>query len=209
LGKGGAKNLIKPEQYFHEKLRKIKGTGDIFGGWITDRDRCFLVEFLQVVDIEDPVLLEIGTFMGGTATIFLTILDDCKLIAIDNWSEGPFEPFSSLKEGFLFHMDCFIKQGRVEIIDGDSREIGERWDREVDMLYIDGDHSYQAACSDIDNFTPWVKEGGYVFVDDYDLDSVRRAVDERLTTNNKFTLVRKPVIGNPPPNDEKLIVFKK
>ena len=201
--------MMKTEQYFREKLEKIKGTGDNFGGWITTRDRAFLVEFLQMITIENPVLLEIGTFFGGTSTIFLTILDDCKLIAIDNWSEGPFEPFSSLREGFLFYMDCFIKQGRVEIIDGDSREIGKRWDREVDMLYIDGNHSYQAACSDIDNFTPWVKEGGYVFVDDYDLESVRRAVDERLTDNNKFTLVRKPVIGNPPPNDEKLIVFKK
>ncbi len=201
--------MMKTEQYFREKLEKIKGTGDNFGGWITTRDRAFLVEFLQMITIENPVLLEIGTFFGGTSTIFLTVLDDCKLIAIDNWSEGPFEPFSSLREGFLFYMDCFIKQGRVEIIDGDSREIGKRWDREVDMLYIDGNHSYQAACSDIDNFTPWVKEGGYVFVDDYDLESVRRAVDERLTDNNKFTLVRKPVIGNPPPNDEKLIVFKK
>jgi len=200
---------MEKEQYFREKLRKIKGNEDNFGGWITTRDRAFLVEFLQKINIENPVLLEIGTFFGGTSTIFLTILDDCKLIAIDNWSEGPFEPFSSLKEGFLFKMDCFIKQGRVEIIDGDSREIGKRWDREVDMLYIDGDHSYQAARSDIDNFTPWVKKGGYVFVDDYDLDSVRRAVDERLTTNNKFTLVHKPVVGNPPPNDEKLIVFKK
>lgn len=201
--------MMKSEQYFREKLKRIKGNDTNFGGWITTKDRIFLVEFLQTIKMRKPLLVEIGTFMGGTATIFLTILDDCKLVAIDNWSEGPHEPFKSLKEGFEYHMRCFIEQGRVEIISGDSREIGREWNRQIDLLFIDGDHSYSVASADIDNFVPWVKNGGCIFVDDYDIDSVKKAVDERLRNNDEFTLIREPVTGKAPPDDEKLIVFRK
>mgnify|MGYP000694307990 CR=1 FL=1 len=201
--------MLKDESYFREKLKRIKGTDVNFGGWITSRDRRFLVEFLQLIDIKNPTLVEIGTFMGGTATIFLTILDDCKLIAIDNWSEGPYEPFASLKEAFEHHMRCFIEQGRVEVIDGDSRDIGRNWNRPIDLLYIDGDHSYEVCSADIRNFTPWVRRGGYVFVDDYDVPAVRRAVDELLLNNPDYLLMRMPQIDKPSPEDEKLIVFKR
>lgn len=200
---------MKDEKYFREKLKKLKSDDSNFGGWITEIDKPFLIQFLQTIKMSDPLLVEIGTFYGGTSTIFLTILDDCKLVAIDNWSVGPFEPFKSLREGFEHYMQCFIEQGRVEIITGDSREVSKNWNRKIDMLFIDGDHSYLGASGDIDSFVPWVKKGGYIFVDDYDIADVRRAVDEKILNNDMFSLIRKPVIGRPSPKDEKLIVFLK
>lgn len=35
-----------------------------------------------------------------------------------------------------------------------------------DVLYIDGDHSYEVACADVDTYAPLVAPGGYLVVDD-------------------------------------------
>lgn len=36
-----------------------------------------------------------------------------------------------------------------------------------DLLYVDGDHSYEAVCSDMARHTPLVRDGGLVILDDY------------------------------------------
>lgn len=202
---------MKSEYFFREKLKKIEGAENCnFGGWITVRDREFIIEFLQTTNLKSPLLVEIGTFMGSTATIFLTILDDCKLVAIDNWSEGPFKPFKSLKEGFDYHMKYFIDQGRAEVITGDSKDVGKLWNRKINLLFIDGSHNYDVVLEDIRNFTPWLSEGGYVFLDDYGTHSdVTRAVNETLINSPTYKLIRRPKEGLPSPDDEKLILFQK
>lgn len=37
----------------------------------------------------------------------------------------------------------------------------------VDLLFIDGDHSYDGIKSDFDNYARFVKKGGFVVIDDY------------------------------------------
>ena len=66
-----------------------------------------------------------------------------------------------------------------------------------DIIYIDGGHEYEVAKADIINYSPMVKLGGYLVIDDcankYDLpygyfrgiESVSRAVDEHLP-NEEF-----------------------
>jgi hypothetical protein len=65
-----------------------------------------------------------------------------------------------------------------------------------DIIYIDGGHEYEVAKADIINYSPFVKVGGYLVIDDcankYDLpygyfrgiESVSRAVDEHLPNEN-------------------------
>jgi cephalosporin hydroxylase len=65
------------------------------------------------------------------------------------------------------------------------------------MVYIDGGHSYEVVQSDLKNYAPMVKPGGYLIVDDcchkYNLppgyfpgiESVSKAVDEVLP-NEQF-----------------------
>jgi hypothetical protein len=40
-------------------------------------------------------------------------------------------------------------------------------DRKVDILFIDGDHSYDGVKKDFDLYNKYVKEGGYIVFDDY------------------------------------------
>lgn len=50
----------------------------------------------------------------------------------------------------------------------DANEIGETVEGCVDILLIDGDHSYDTVMSDLNNFTPLVKPGGLILMHDID-----------------------------------------
>jgi len=67
-----------------------------------------------------------------------------------------------------------------------------------DMVYVDGDHSYQATVDDINNFDVCLKPGGYMIVDDASdfinlppgrfkgIVEVSKAVQDTLEKNNKY-----------------------
>jgi hypothetical protein len=60
----------------------------------------------------------------------------------------------------------------------------------IGVLVIDGDHRYPVASKDLSLYTAKVREGGYVFVDDYGpvYHEVVRAVDEFFSGNNEFLI---------------------
>lgn len=55
----------------------------------------------------------------------------------------------------------------VEIIVGDSRTMELDTGGEVDLVFIDGDHSYEGALNDFERFGRRVRVGGAVLFDDY------------------------------------------
>lgn len=58
---------------------------------------------------------------------------------------------------------------KVNLVQGFSNEAGvlERFKNErFDLVYIDGDHSYEGAFSDIKNYSPKINTGGFMVMDD-------------------------------------------
>lgn len=66
------------------------------------------------------------------------------------------------------------------------------WDKEIDLLFVDGDHSYTWCKHDLERFIPFVKEGGIIAGHDYDIESAKKAIDEvckpykKITANHSF-----------------------
>jgi len=60
------------------------------------------------------------------------------------------------------------------------------WDKPIDLLFIDGDHSQEQVEKDIKNFAKWVRKGGYILFHDFDITSpgVIIAVDDFVLKNN-------------------------
>jgi hypothetical protein len=54
----------------------------------------------------------------------------------------------------------------VEIIKGDFYTESQQWNRSIDILHIDGYHSYEAVLNDFTNWSPFVKEDGIIVFHD-------------------------------------------
>ena len=67
---------------------------------------------------------------------------------------------------------------------GDSVAIAKDWDKKIDVLFIDGDHSYEGCKRDIEAWLPHLKENGVMLFHDCDESSpgVVRAVSEFVDT---------------------------
>lgn len=74
----------------------------------------------------------------------------------------------------VFGVDAEVEKGLFEPVEGaqyfnmPSNEAVRIWNRKIDVLFIDGDHSYKGCMDDWKNFSPFVKPGGWVVFHDCD-----------------------------------------
>jgi len=118
-----------------------------------------LQEFLKDYDIKK--ILEIGTWGGGTALLWAMIVAPskgrvfCADLNFDKkqaYANTPYEQYITRLQGDT-HDGGFIKKVCMNI-------------GEIDLLFIDGDHSYKGVKQDFDNYYQLVKKGGYVIFHD-------------------------------------------
>lgn len=57
-------------------------------------------------------------------------------------------------------------EGRSKRIAGDSVTVGATWDKPIDLLFVDADHTFEGVLADIRAWTPHVKVGGVVIFHD-------------------------------------------
>ncbi len=127
------------------------------------------------------VVVEVGSLVGES-TLELA-LHFQSVWAVDTWdypnSEELIEPRKGQIEEYFDKVCSFA--GNIVKIKTPSVAAAAAWKRpEIDLLYIDGDHRYQAVKSDLLAWGPHVKEGGFFSGHDYGscFEGVKRAIDE-------------------------------
>lgn len=122
----------------------------------------------------NSTIVEIGSFKGkSTACIGLGAPKSAKIYAIDTF-KGNNKDF---KEGVQFvgrgFFEKFIRNmttagilNKVHPTKGFSQTIGARWNKKIDLLFIDGSHDFKDVKSDYEHFYPWVKDGGIIALHD-------------------------------------------
>lgn len=113
-------------------------------------------------------VLEIGTSHGGTFFVWTRVAaDDATLVSVDlpPWElDDPAEPLKVARlRGFA------RARQRIHLIRATSHDPSTRdrvvaalGGRPVDVLFIDGDHSYEGVCDDFERYAPLVRSGGLV-----------------------------------------------
>jgi cephalosporin hydroxylase len=132
-----------------------------------------LVELVKDVDKEKPrYILEIGTALGGTLFLFCRMAsENAVIISIDlplgMGGGGYSQARKPLYESFT------SQQQHMYLIRGDShkREIVEKVKalldgKEIDFLFIDGDHTYEGVKQDFEMYSPFVKKNGIIALHD-------------------------------------------
>jgi predicted O-methyltransferase YrrM len=126
---------------------------------------------------EEPArVVEVGTGKGTSLARILTGLT----FHIDAmvWSIDLLDCIEARK-----HIEsCQIPNWRYRLLVGDSVAVAKEWDEPLDMLYLDGNHSYEGVLADVDAWYPHLLVEGILAFHDYGnrKHEVTRAVDDAM-----------------------------
>lgn len=129
----------------------------------------------------DPVVVEIGSWLGRSAVALSLGIKRKKgavLYCIDPFNADS-DPVSAknlggiaqelgvpLLELFTRNVKRYGSYKHVRPLQGYSTDFSKDWNKPIDMLFIDGNHSYEGAKRDFLEWSPFVKPGGYLAMHD-------------------------------------------
>lgn len=109
-------------------------------------------------------VVEIGTLRGGTLWLWCQLAsEDAQVIGVDLRTDA-YEVVAAAGPGARQSVRCLQGDSHLE-----STAVALRsalGDRPVDLLFLDGDHSYGGVSQDFDWYAPMVREGGLVVCHD-------------------------------------------
>jgi predicted O-methyltransferase YrrM len=125
-----------------------------------------LWDIRNMIDKEEINYLEIGTHSGGSACLMLRHPKKTNVFGMDLEESIRHEAVYSNVKKFKIknnNFEYFIGNSRsLEVINSIRSKVGN-----VDMLFIDGEHSINAVIDDFLNYKDLVNCGGYIIFDDY------------------------------------------
>lgn len=159
---------------------------------LTYRERVTLFRLAQ----STPIVAEIGSYVGASACCFGAARKQQgfgHVICIDTWanhamSEGIRDTWQDFRNNTLLYRDYIIP------IRGFSTQVVKQVQCEVshvDLLFIDGDHTYEGVKADWEAYKQFMRVGSIVVFHDYDwAEGVQRVVHEDLIplTDRRYKL---------------------
>lgn len=130
----------------------------------------FVDEYLK--GKKDLIGIEIGSYAGESTSMFVKSGAFKTLYCIDPWQMG-YDPkdccaYSSIVYAEIFFDYKHFMNPIIKKVKAHSEEVVDRFeDNSIDFIYIDGDHRYEAAKRDLNNYVPKVKPGGIISGHDY------------------------------------------
>lgn len=133
------------------------------------------------------LLLEVGSYLGASAAVLAEALRwerrtaEGRVYCIDTWendamSEGRCDTYEQFLGNTARWRQLIVR------LRGPSIEVELPTDRSLDLVFIDGDHSYEAARADVDRFAPRVAQGGRLVLHDHrSKPGVARVLGEMLS----------------------------
>lgn len=157
-------------------------------GWLEESNAA--VFYGVVAELRPSTVVEIGSYLGRSTVLLGLALrayggDGARLTAIDPHT-GDRQQLAKLNleempTYDLFRLHC-LGAGIDDLLDArraTSDEVAVTWDRAIDLLYIDGWHSYEAVRSDARNWAARLAPDGVACFDDYgNYPEVRAAVHD-------------------------------
>lgn len=128
------------------KLAEIIAECQKIEGWFTPEQ---MRKLYTIVHNTKGLLIEIGTYQGKSTTYWRLANPGIEIITIDIAK---------------YLTDTEIEKLDVSFIQGDSRYVGS-CGKKCDILFIDGEDDLMV--TDMDNWWPCVKKGGYMLVHNY------------------------------------------
>lgn len=128
------------------------------------------------------VIVEIGSFLGASSCFLAEGSKEKRatVYCIDTWMN---DAMSQAKSDTFreFSTNCSMYGKRIVPLRGFSDDVAKGFFHPIDLLFIDGDHSYEGCNRDIKAWLPKVRNGAVVVFHDYGwAEGVQRAVTEAI-----------------------------
>lgn len=137
---------------------------------------------LKVAEETKPnLIVELGTYVGGTAVALAKTLPESKIYAVDLFVLNEKEVKPSC-------LDNIKDYPQIKLFEMSTNKASQEIKEEIDFLIIDACHDDGGIIEDLKNWLPKVKAGGIVVFDDYfndDYPAIRERVEE-FTGSWKF-----------------------
>ncbi|MDX1530869.1 MAG: class I SAM-dependent methyltransferase [Rhodothermales bacterium] len=139
---------------------------------MTNPDECLLLMELAAA-VEDGAIVEIGSYRGRS-TVALAIGSQCgngrPVYAVEPHEEfvGEFGAHFGPADRTAFFKNvlrCHASE-TVRLINLPAETVARSWDLPIGLLWIDGDHRYEAVKKDYEMWTPHLRPGTLVCFDD-------------------------------------------
>lgn len=170
-------------------------------GWLTVDEAIALYELSRSLPDEAPLAVEIGSWQGKSSVCLARGLAGkrrprlCCIDPFDASGDGESAPTygqragavgGGLRRAFEQNLQAVGVQDMVDVRQGLSHEHAAQWREPIDLLFLDGDHSYDAVRRDFADWAPKIRPGGYLVMHDvvHEVhEGPRRVVDELVRTD--------------------------
>jgi cephalosporin hydroxylase len=170
-------NQILPTKSSQRKVQKIV---EHMEGQTFHHHFHILYDIISSIEKDNINYFEIGSYCGASGSLVLSHNKKVSAFCLDTFSEAPidlvernFKKFKNPNSEFSF----IVGDSQTEEIIDNVKTIV----KDVDLFYIDGNHTFEGCVNDFLNYNDLVKNGGYIAFDDYhDVEyspQVKHAVD--------------------------------
>ena len=143
--------------------------------------------------------VEIGSYFGRSSSLLGQVAkeNDCHLTCIDIFVTKD-QDGKSPKLKFIENMARFDLE--YELMEISSDKASEIYDREIDLLFIDGSHKYEWVKKDCQLWLPKLTPGRFVLFHDYvgSWVGVKQAVDEETAGYKNMGIMESLIVKQKP-----------
>jgi len=156
-----------------------------------------LLDFVNFYNLQDKEIIEIGCYLGVSTELFAMFSK--KVTSIDLWGsdlsynggECPQSYWPIIENKARTRLQPYKN---TTLVKSSSTEYSKNVnDNSIDLIYIDGNHSYESVTGDITVWYNKIKKGGIISGHDYNQIEVKNAVDDFI---NKHSLKKFKVFGD-------------
>lgn len=185
------------------RYRPILGFADL-GGWLRFDEAAKLFDLARALPEDHALVVEIGSWLGKSSLVLAKGLSgkrNPELHCIDpfncagdevsaaNYQRLAAEGDLTLLERFNRNMERGGVRDIVFVKQGFSHDFSGTFTHPIDMLFIDGDHSYASVRRDFEEWSPKVKPGGILAFHDVDRTASpgpRQVIDELVARDRTW-----------------------
>lgn len=153
--------------------------------WTTEAERGEMIRLAQEVPA-NGLIVEIGGLYGGMTCVLGLANPQARIVVVDDFSWHPLKDLKASPSLLLSNCNSAGVRN-VRVVAGDSRKVGATWSEAIDLLWIDGGHSYEFVRSDLDKFGPHARRIALHDWDNPAWGSIREAVQDFVHVHPEWT----------------------